>query len=107
MRGGLGPRPKPTKVRAGTTIMAEEEAADSIVLVLDGLVQVEVGGTALAELGPGAVLGERASLEQGRRTATIRALTDCRIVSYLAADLSARDLAELATGHHREGPASL
>jgi hypothetical protein len=107
MRGGLGPRPKPTKVRAGTTIMAEGEAADSIVLVLDGLVQVEVGGTALAELGPGAVLGERALLEQGRRTATIRALTDCRIVSYLAADLSARDLAELATGHHREGPASL
>ena len=48
VRGGPGPRPKPTKVRAGTTIMTEGEAADSIVLVLDGLVQVEVGGTALA-----------------------------------------------------------
>jgi len=86
--------------------MTEGEAADDIVLVLDGMVQVEVGGTALAELGPGAILGERASLEQGRRTATIRALTDCRIVSYLAADLPLRDLTELATGHRREGPAS-
>jgi CRP-like cAMP-binding protein len=72
------------------------------VLVLDGLVEVETGGTELARLGPGAVLGERASLEHGRRTATVRAVTDCRIVSYLAADLSPEDLRGLATGHHRE-----
>jgi CRP-like cAMP-binding protein len=83
--------------------MAEGQAADDIVLVLDGLVEVEVAGTVLAELGPGAVLGERASLGQGRRTATVRALTDCRIVSYLAGDLPARDLRELAGGHYREG----
>jgi len=48
------------------------------------------------------VLGERASLEHGRRTATVRAVTNCRIVSYLAADLSPKDLRELAAGHHRE-----
>jgi CRP-like cAMP-binding protein len=70
--------------------------------VLDGMVEVEAAGSVLASLGPGSVLGERASLEQGRRTATIRALTNCRLVSYLAADLSANDLRELATGHHRE-----
>jgi Cyclic nucleotide-binding domain len=100
MRGGAGP--KPGKVKAGTTIMTEGEAADHIVLVLDGLVEVEAGGTELATLGPGAVLGERASLEQGRRTATVRALTDCRIVSYLAADLPVKDLRELAASHYRE-----
>jgi CRP-like cAMP-binding protein len=55
----------------------------------------------LAKLGPGAVLGERAALEQGRRTATIRAVTDYRVVCYLAADLSSDDLRELAAGHHR------
>jgi hypothetical protein len=102
MRGGLGPPPKPAKIKAGKTIMAEGEAADGIVLVLDGLVEVEADGTALARLGPGAVLGERASLERGRRTATVRALTDCRIVSYPAADLPPRDLQELAAGHDRE-----
>ena len=100
MRGGSPPAP--AKVKAGTTIMAEGEAADDIVLVLDGMVEVEAGGTVLATLGPGAVLGERASLEQGRRTATVRALTDGRIVSYRAADLPPDDLRALAAGHHRE-----
>ena len=101
MRGG-GNRPTPVKVKAGATIMAEGEEADHIVLVLDGLVEVEAGGTELVRLGPGTVLGERASLEQGRRTATVRAVTNCRIVSYLAADLSPEDLRELAAGRHRE-----
>jgi len=103
MRGGLGPAPKPAKVKAGTTIITEGEAADDIVLLLDGLVQVEANGAELARLGPGSILGERASIEQGRRTATVRAVTDCRVVSYLAADLPARDLRELAAGHYREG----
>jgi len=102
MRGGLGPKPKPAKVKAGATILAEGEASDDIILVLDGLVEVDVGGTVVGRLGPGAVLGERASLEQGRRTATVHALTECRIVSYLAADLPAPDLRDLATGHYRE-----
>jgi hypothetical protein len=92
-------RPAPV---AGDTILAEGETADDIILVLDGVVEVEAAGSVLATLGPGAVLGERASLEHGRRTATVRALTNCRIVTYLAADLSPKDLRELATGHHRE-----
>ena len=101
MRAGGRP-PRTMNVRAGDTIFAEGEAADEIVLLLDGMVEVEAGGTVVAELGPGAVLGERASLEQGRRTATVRALTRCRIASYPAAGLSPEDLRELATGHRRE-----
>ena len=101
MRSG-GAKPTPVKVKAGATILAEGEEADDVVLVLDGLVEVEAGGTELVRLGPGTVLGERASLEQGRRTATVRAVTNCRIVSYLAADLSPEDLRELAAGRHRE-----
>jgi Cyclic nucleotide-binding domain len=100
MHGGA--KARPVMVKPGTTIMAEGEAADQIVLVLDGMVQVEAGGSVLAELGPGAVLGERASLEAGRRTATVRALTDCRIVSYPVAALPLAELHELAAGHHRE-----
>jgi hypothetical protein len=101
MRAGGRP-PRAANVRAGDTIFTEGETADDIVLVLDGMVEVEAAGSVLAKLGPGSVLGERASLEQGRRTATVRALTNCHIVSYLAADLSAKDLSELAAGHHRE-----
>jgi hypothetical protein len=101
MREGGRP-PRVTKVKAGDTILAEGETADDIILVLDGVVEVEAAGSVLASLGPGAVLGERASLEHGRRTATVRALTNSRIVTYLAADISPKDLRELATGHHRE-----
>jgi len=100
MRGGAPPRP--TKIKAGRTIISEGDTADDLVLVLDGLVAVETGGTELTQLGPGSVLGERAGLEGSRRTATIRALTDCRIVQYHAADLLADDLRQLASGHHRE-----
>jgi len=101
MRAG-GPEPKAVKVRAGEAIMREGEAADEIVLVLDGMVEVEAGGTVVGTLGPGAILGERASLEQGLRTATVRAVTDCRIVPVQATALSVEDLRELATAHHKE-----
>jgi len=97
-----GAPPRPARIKAGRTILAEGDTGDDLVLVLDGLVAVEAGGTELAQLGPGSVLGERAGLEDSRRTATVRALTDCRIVMYHAADLLADDLRELAGGHHRE-----
>jgi cyclic nucleotide-binding protein len=97
-----GAPPRPIRVKAGRTILAEGDTGDDLVLVLDGLVAVEAGGTELAQLGPGSVLGERAGLEGSRRTATVRALTDCRIVMYHAADLLADDLRQLAGGHHRE-----
>src|SRR6266513_3092389 len=42
MRGG-GQQPKPANVKAGSTILAEREAGDEIVLLLDGMVGVEAG----------------------------------------------------------------
>src|SRR5262249_577604 len=73
-------------------------------LLLDGVLSVEVDGTALGEVGPGAILGERAIVEDGRRTATLRAITKAR-VAVAAADQV--DLAALATVSetHRRQPA--
>ncbi|MDP9332668.1 MAG: cyclic nucleotide-binding domain-containing protein, partial [Actinomycetota bacterium] len=46
----------------------------------DGVLAVEVDGEVLGEVGPGAILGERAIIEpEGRRTATLRALTKSRV----------------------------
>ena len=53
----------------------------------------------LAEVGPGAVLGERALLEGGRRTSTLRARTPCRVAVVPAEQIDRDELAELATGH--------
>ena len=70
--------------------------------MLDGVLVVEVDGEELAELGPGAVLGERALLEGGTRTATLRAVTQCKVAAVPADGIDRSKLAELADGHRRE-----
>jgi Cyclic nucleotide-binding domain len=94
--------PKPSKVRAGKRLFVEGEVGDDLALVLDGVVDVDVGGTSVAELGPGSVLGERAGEGSGRRTATVTALTDCRVVRVRRELLDDGDLRELSAGHRRE-----
>jgi hypothetical protein len=100
MRGGA--RPRISKVSQGAALVEEGEEGSDLFLVLDGVVSVEVKGTALGQLGPGAVLGERALIEGGRRTATVRAVTKCRVATISGADLDPGMLAELAGGHRRE-----
>jgi CRP-like cAMP-binding protein len=56
----------------------------------------------VAELGPGAVVGERATLEDGVRTATNTAITPSRVAGAPIADIDPAALEELATGHRRE-----
>lgn len=60
-------------------------------------------GEKIAELGPGAVLGERALLEGGIRTATLRAVTECKVAAVRVTDVDTERLAQLAAGHRREG----
>jgi len=70
------------------------------------VLSVAVDGTQVGELGPGAVVGERALLEDGRRTATLRAVTGC-VIATAAKDQIDRDiLASLAELHRREEPDS-
>jgi CRP-like cAMP-binding protein len=84
------------------TLVEQGDRGDDVYLLLNGVLAVEVDGEALAELGPGAIVGERARLEGGRRTSTLRALTDCK-VAVVRADQLARDaLAELSRDHRRE-----
>jgi hypothetical protein len=100
-RGG---RPRVTAVQAGTTLTREGEPGDAIYLLLDGVVSVSVGGALVAELGPGAILGERAVLEGGVRTSTVTAKTRVRVVTVPAGDVDRDRLRGLASTHHREEP---
>ena len=70
--------------------------------MLDGVLRVEHDGERLAEYGPGAMLGERAHLEGGRRTSTLVAVTACRVASVEAGQLDRGALDELSGGHRRE-----
>ena len=74
--------PSPTSAEIKQDALVEQgSASDDLFLLLNGVLVVEVDGEALAELGPGAVLGERAVLEGGTRTATLRAVTECKVAA--------------------------
>ena len=100
MRGGA--KPKIRKVESGKTLVEQGEPGEELFLLLDGVLSVEVDGKALAEIGPGAILGERALLEGGKRTSTLRAVTPCRVAVATADQVAPEALAEVARGHRRE-----
>ena len=97
-----GAKPKILSVASGELLVKQGDPGDSIFLLLDGVLEVEVNGDTLAEVGPGAILGERAVLEGGRRTATLRAVTPVKVARAGADQLDAAALAEVSRGHRRE-----
>jgi len=97
-----GGQPRISKMPAGAVIAAQGEPGRDAYLVLDGIVRVDHDGEPLAEYGPGALLGERAHLEGGTRTASLVAVTACRVAAADAALLDRSALEELAGGHRRE-----
>ncbi len=103
MRGGR--KPELRRLPAGEHLTTQGDADDRLYLLLDGLLRVEVDGAALAELGPGAIVGERAGLEQGRRTSTLVAATGCVVAAADPADLEQDALTQLSAGHRREDTA--
>jgi hypothetical protein len=100
MRGGTEPRIR--TIKKGRTLTEQGQPGDDLYLLLDGVLAVEVDGERLAELGPGAILGERALLEQGTRTSTLRAVTKCKIAVATAHELDRAVLEEISAGHRLE-----
>ncbi len=97
-----GTPPKPEPLAAGTTLVEQGDEGNELFLLLDGVLEVEVDGKVVAELGPGAIVGERALLEEGVRTATLRAKTAGKVVRVPGDRVEPADLAELAAGRRRE-----
>ncbi len=97
-----GERPKISRVKAGTELVRQGEEGSEVFLLLDGVLRVEHNGQRLAEYGPGAMLGERAGLEDGKRTSTLVAVTTCRVASVQADQLDRGALHELSRDHRRE-----
>jgi hypothetical protein len=86
----------------GELLVEQGAHGNDLYLLLDGVLGVEVDGEQIAEMGPGTMLGERASLEGGVRTATLRALTPCRVVVIASELVGEGELATLAAGRRRE-----
>ena len=86
----------------GEYLITQGESGSDMYLVLDGVLAVEVDGAQVAEVGPGAIIGERSALESGARTATLRARTQCRVAALPKRYADQSELAEIARGHRRE-----
>jgi len=95
-------RPTVRSLRAGDYLFRQAERSTSVALVLDGNFEVSVDDEIVGSVGPGTVVGERAVLEAGERTAGLRAVTDARVAEVPAEDLSAELLGQLSLGHRRE-----
>jgi hypothetical protein len=98
--GGGGKIPR-RRLQQGETLVEQGQAGDDLFLLLDGVLEVEVDGQAVGQVGPGAMLGERAVLENGERTATLRALTPSRVAVLAADQISRHELEELAASRDR------
>lgn len=95
-------KPKVRKLKEGATLTRQGEEANAIFLLLDGVIRVDVDGNEVAALGPGALIGERAVLEGGRRTATLTAVSACKVAEARKVELDLDRLAEVSAGHKRE-----
>ncbi len=100
MRGGE--KPTIRKVKEGKVLVEQGQLGHELYLLLDGVLVAEHDGEPLAEYGPGAILGERAVLEGGRRTATLRALTPVRVAVAEASQIDLDKLRAVSAGHRRE-----
>ena len=100
MRGDA--KPTIRKVAKGKTLVEQGQFGNTVFLLLDGVVAAEADGEPLATFGPGAVLGERAVLEGGVRTATLRASTRCKVAAVCGDQLERSVLADVSAGHRRE-----
>jgi len=100
MRGGT----KPTfrKLTESETLVQQGDEGTDLFLLLDGVLAVEVDGEGVAELGPGSIIGERAVIERGTRTSTLRAVTPAKVAVARNTEIKPEVLRELASHHRRE-----
>ena len=67
----LAPFIDDVEVPVGTVLMEQDSLPHELEVIVEGSADVLVDGTKVGEVGPGAVLGEMALLDRGRRSATV------------------------------------
>lgn len=87
------------RLPADWALIWEKTPADKAYLIVDGEVSVRRGGTEVARLGPGDVIGEMAIIEHQLRNASVVSLTPLEVIHFTSEDLRAllRDVPALAT----------
>src|SRR3954451_12505724 len=97
---GEGKR-SPQRLAPGDVLVEQGETGESsntVYLVLDGVIDVIVDAEVVGELGPGTIVGERAQLEGGARTASLRAKTAAKVIGVPGEELNRQVLEQVAAG---------
>jgi signal transduction histidine kinase len=80
----LAAQARPMSLRPGDFLIAEGDQPDDLFVVVSGELEVtKRSGTSeipLARVGPGAIQGELAALERGKRTASVRAISPAEVL---------------------------
>jgi hypothetical protein len=95
-----GQKPKIRRLKQGKFLCEQGDSGNELYLLLDGVLSVTIDGEPVAEVGPGVILGERAVLEGGIRTASLQAATDVRVAVATAEQIDRDALIQLRE-HHR------
>ncbi|HKX74119.1 MAG TPA: cyclic nucleotide-binding domain-containing protein [Acidimicrobiia bacterium] len=95
----MGAKPVFRRFPPGESIVQQGARGSELFLILDGIAEVSIDGEVVALAGPGAILGERAALEGGIRTATVTAQTPVRVAVSEAVNLDRDALREVAAQH--------
>jgi hypothetical protein len=89
------------RVARGETLIQQGKPGQDLFVVLDGVFDVEIDGEIVAQVGSGAVLGERAVLGDRRRTATLRAVRSSRLAVIGSDQISRPNLVEISAARTR------
>ena len=76
---------------AGDPVTTERDFGHSLYFVEDGAADVSIDGSRVGSVGPGDVVGERAVLTSGRRTASVVATSPLRVIAMFKRDVWALD----------------
>lgn len=89
------------RVAPGETLVEQGRAGVDLFILLDGLLDVEVDGETVAQVGSGAILGEASVLGDGRRTATLRAVRSSRVAVVGSDQIARPQLLEISASRAR------
>ena len=89
------------RVARGATLVEQGQPGRDLFVLLDGVFDVEIDGEVVAQVGSGAILGERAVLGDGRRTATLRAVRSSRVAVIGADKISRPELIAISASRAR------
>jgi Cyclic nucleotide-binding domain len=89
------------RVARGETLVEQGRPGGDLFVLLDGVFDVEVDGEVVAQVGSGAILGERAVLGDGCRTATLRAVRSSRVAVIGHEQIGREDLVEISLARTR------